>query len=354
MFRATFPGCRPLIASLLTLLCALSACGTRRDSPARQPAYPDSEQSQGAPLEAPPPVVENRMDGAPQAPAARPRTPPLPARDAPAPPEPAARPAQAPSAQTNLEPSYIVMQPGETISYISALYGVPEKDIIAWNGLASPGDVQAGQRIALRPPGTHSARAAPPSSGRASSPAPASPSDIAPDGTIVVAQGQSLSSLAARHGVSVSRLRAWNSLRSDTLRTGQRLRVRAPLAPADGALGESGEPAEESAAPRAPRKAPPDAPDAEGMITVRSGQSLSGIAAGYKTSVRELRRWNNLRGDRIAPGQKLRVQRVHTVKAGESLGGIAAKYGVGVKALMERNRLSAPDMLPEGKRLVIP
>ena len=41
--------------------------------------------------------------------------------------------------------------------------------------------------------------------------------------------------------------------------------------------------------------------------TVRSGQTLSGIAARYGVSVTRLRQWNNIRGSLIRPGQRIKI-----------------------------------------------
>jgi len=41
--------------------------------------------------------------------------------------------------------------------------------------------------------------------------------------------------------------------------------------------------------------------------TVRSGDTLSGIASKYRCSVSDLKRWNGLRSTLIRPGQKLRI-----------------------------------------------
>jgi LysM repeat protein len=250
---------------------------------------------------------------------------------------PARQPAAAPQATPQARPApaqsevgYITLQPGETLSYISALYAVPEKDLIAWNGLSSPHDIRAGQRLAVRPPGMHGTP-------------PAQQAETAPDGFIIVASGQSLSGIAQRYGVTVAQLREWNGLTSDAIRIGQRLRVQPPTTRASGAIGT--------------HSVTPNAPDADGMITVQPGQTLSAIAARHKVSTADLRKWNRLQNDRLQSGQKLRVKapvRVHTVREGESLNGIAAKYKVSAKALMQKTQLSNADMLPLGKELIIP
>ena len=41
--------------------------------------------------------------------------------------------------------------------------------------------------------------------------------------------------------------------------------------------------------------------------TVRYGDTLSGIAVRYRTSIRKIKKWNGLRSDRIYSGQKLKI-----------------------------------------------
>ncbi len=357
---------RLLSALLLVSALGLSACGIQKGSPA--PATdPDREVGQGELLAAPPPVTERRLDdptGAQPAPRYN-----APAQPAPAPVAPAPQSAP-PTAPVTGEPGpgYIVLQPGETLGYISALYGVSERDLVAWNGLSSPNDVRAGQRLAVRrPAGSGSApahQAAQPAqspqstqstqSGQSGQPVRNHPGPATEsDGTVVVAPGQSLSGIAKSHGVTTAQLREWNKLKSDTIKAGQTLRVQ-PSAGADGALGAPGAaPAAEGRMVLRPEQGA-DAPDSEGMITVRSGQSLLGIAAKYKVSAANLRKWNNLKSDQLKIGRQLRVQRLHTVKPGESLGGIAAKYKVSSKAIMQANKLTNPDIVPEGRQLIIP
>lgn len=43
--------------------------------------------------------------------------------------------------------------------------------------------------------------------------------------------------------------------------------------------------------------------------TVKSGDTLGGIARKYRITVREIMRWNNLRSDRLRIGQRLRIER---------------------------------------------
>jgi membrane-bound lytic murein transglycosylase D len=42
---------------------------------------------------------------------------------------------------------------------------------------------------------------------------------------------------------------------------------------------------------------------------VRSGETLSGIARKYGTSVSAIRKWNGLRSNSIRPGQRIKIYR---------------------------------------------
>ncbi len=109
--------------------------------------------------------------------------------------------------------------------------------------------------------------------------------------------------------------------------------------------------------------------------TVKSGDTLSGIAYGYGISVAALAAANDIAGDIIYPDQELRVpldeqalaaltatptlsadeanKVVHTVKAGDTLGEIAKRYDVTVAEIVTANNLSS-DIIWVGQNLTIP
>ena len=97
--------------------------------------------------------------------------------------------------------------------------------------------------------------------------------------------GDTLSGIAGRYGTTVAKLRSANGLRSNRLSVGQRLVIPATASRLDAQNDAS----------------------ADRVYIVRSGDTLSAIAAANSTSVAELRRVNNLRSNRLSVGQELKL-----------------------------------------------
>jgi membrane-bound lytic murein transglycosylase D len=105
--------------------------------------------------------------------------------------------------------------------------------------------------------------------------------------------------------------------------------------------------------------------------TVKSGDFLSKIAEEYGVSVSDLKEWNNITGDKIIVGQKLKVysdgkvtekkevkekttksKTSHVVQEGENLSLIADKYDLSVEDLMDWNDLDN-DVIVPGQKLTL-
>jgi LysM repeat protein len=84
--------------------------------------------------------------------------------------------------------------------------------------------------------------------------------------------------------VTVANLRAWNNLRSNTIRPGQTLKV-------------SGNTRSRAATTNRTQ-----------TYRVRSGDSLTAIARKYGVTVTQIKQWNNLRSSTIRPGQQLKIK----------------------------------------------
>lgn len=167
-------------------------------------------------------------------------------------------------------------------------------------------------------------------------PAPVNTSD-----TWVVHSGDTLGRIASQWGVTVSALAAANGIPDPNLiHIGQVIH----------------RPGSGGAAP---------APTASGATyVVRSGDTLSAIAANHGTSVTVLVALNHLANpDRINAGQVIILPtagpatppapRVYVVQPGDSLGKIAAKLGYpgGYPALAARNGISNPNLIKIGEQI---
>ena len=122
-------------------------------------------------------------------------------------------------------------------------------------------------------------------------------------------------------------------------------------------------PAPKPAAPKpAPVVKPAPAPK-PGTYTVKSGDTLSGIAARFGTSWQELQRINGIAdANKIFPGQVITLpggskpapqKRTYTVRAGDNLSSIAARYGTSWQALAQKNNLANPNLIFPGQVLRI-
>ncbi|MEV4954309.1 LysM peptidoglycan-binding domain-containing protein [Paenarthrobacter nitroguajacolicus] len=114
----------------------------------------------------------------------------------PAPPAPSA-----PSTQGSATVYTVVA--GDTLGAIAAKHGVPLSSIFSWNGLNGSSIIYPGQKIKVSGGSAPSAPAAP-------APAPA-PAPLAGTGSYTIKAGDTLSSIASRHGVSLAALMAANN-----------------------------------------------------------------------------------------------------------------------------------------------
>lgn len=109
------------------------------------------------------------------------------------------------------------------------------------------------------------------------------------------------------------------------------------------------------------------------VYIVKSGDTLSGIAAKYGTTYQALASYNGISNpNKISVGQKIKIPgsgssgssgsassgssggTVYTVKAGDTLSGIAAKYGTTYQKLASYNGISNPNKISVGQKIKIP
>ncbi|WP_115787286.1 lytic transglycosylase domain-containing protein [Arthrobacter silvisoli] len=186
-------------------------------------------------------------------------------------------------------PTSYTVKPGDTISGIAARHGLNTNSVLKLNRLSPTSIIYPGQRVKL-----NASSAAPASR-------PAAPAAV-PTGTYTVKPGDTLSGIAERHGVGLSKVFAWNGLNGNSIiYPGQKIKVSTAAAPAS---------------PRPAASAPAASP---GSYTIRAGDTLGGIAYRHKVSLSELLSANRLKASTIIyPGQKLAIPGGSALQAASS------------------------------------
>jgi len=145
----------------------------------------------------------------------------------------------------------------------------------------------------------------------------------------LVKKGDSLYEISLKFNVPIKQLRTLNNLTSTKIKIGQRLRVPQKLNVSSGF---------------------------QKNYRVKKGDSLSSISEKFNVQIVNLKRYNNLRDNKIFVGQYMRLKdnlnnkkNYHFVKKGENLTYIARKYGLAVSTLRKKNRISGNFIYPGQK-----
>jgi LysM repeat protein len=182
--------------------------------------------------------------------------------------------------------------------------------------------------------------------------------------TYTVRPGDTVSGIAARFGTTVSAIAAANHLNSRALiMIGQELVIPGGGGGSTSSGGSAGSTSGSGSSSGGSR------------YTVRSGDTLSGIAAEHDLTVATIMRVNQLSSTVIHPGQQLRVagggsssssnasssspdasssSGRYTVRGGDTVSAIAARYDTTVGAIIEANDLDSRALIRIGQVLTVP
>ncbi|WP_188205165.1 LysM peptidoglycan-binding domain-containing protein [Desemzia incerta] len=246
---------------------------------------------------------------------------------------------------SNTSSSYTVKS-GDTLSGIARTYSTTVANLKSLNKLSSD-TIYVGQKLVIKG-AAHTETKPAPSTGTGSTTGTSS---------YAVKSGDTLSGIARKYNTTVANLKSLNKLSSDTIYVGQKLTV-------------SGAVKEETIKPSAPSTG---SNTGTSSYAVKSGDTLSGIARKYNTTVANLKSLNKLSSDTIYVGQKLTVSGAvkeetikpsapstgsntgtssYAVKSGDTLSGIARKHNTTVANLKSLNKLSS-DTIYVGQKLTI-
>ncbi|TLG79505.1 LysM peptidoglycan-binding domain-containing protein [Vagococcus zengguangii] len=194
--------------------------------------------------------------------------------------------------QTTTAKSYTV-KANDTLYRIATTYGVTMSQLKEWNALKSD-VIYVGQKLKIVAPTTTAQRATNNNAGSTQPTANTTTTNTS-SSTYTVAAGDTLFSIASRHGLSVENLQKLNNLRNHIIYVGQKLNLKA-----SGMQAISQTPTVQANRP------------AEGSETkkheVIKGDTLYSIAKKNKLTVKELKELNKLTNDAIYIGQSLKVK----------------------------------------------
>ena len=188
--------------------------------------------------------------------------------------------------------------------------------------------------------------------------------------TVTVKAGDTVWALASRHGVSVEQVLRLNKLKASSLIfPGQKL-----------TLSEGASLPKPTTKKSKPTRSVSKASASAKTYTVRSGDTLSGIAAKHGVSLSTLFKANKMNGSTIIyPGQKIKLSgsaaaparvaaakpaakakaapkpaaasKTYTVRAGDTLSGIASKHGVRLSAIFKANNFNGSTIIYPGQKI---
>jgi D-gamma-glutamyl-meso-diaminopimelic acid endopeptidase CwlS len=248
----------------------------------------------------------------------------------------------------------VIVKKGDSLWKLSREHQTSIEAIQSANKLSSSA-LQIGQVLQI-PKGT----------GKSTKQESAKPDKQPSNSTYTVKYGDSLWMIAKNHKTSVAEIRSFNSLTSDMIYPGQKLKLKKD--------SSSTGPSKEKPSSNGSIEQKNTNPSKTDTYQVQLGDSLWKIANKLNVSIAELKTLNQLTSDTIYPNQILKVKAgapekskepeehkekenqpqktKHTVKAGDSLWKIANQYGVSVQHLRDANQLQS-DVLQIGQVISI-
>ncbi len=244
---------------------------------------------------------------------------------------------------------------GDTLGKIAFEFDVRISDLKEWNDIAYNSKIRVGQILEIYPPKKGIVKKTiEPKEKQVRPP-------LAVDGKHIVEKDETLGEISEQYKVSVSVLKKWNHLKNNKIKVGQELIVEAQTP-------QQSKKNQETSSQQTQNN--------ESVHIVQKGETLASIADIYGTTVTLIKRINNLRTNKIIPGQSIKIasstppqskpatannppkemknqgQR-YLVKEGDTLWAIALKFNTTVSALQSANSKLRKKIKP-GDEITIP
>jgi len=189
------------------------------------------------------------------------------------------------------------VKPGDTLYSISRRYNVNVSELATVNGLTLHSWLYTGQQLVI--PGMAAEPAQPSTSAPDTEPAPAT------GNLYTVKAGETLLTIAARHGLRVSQLAAANGLAWNTwVYAGQQLTIPGTATETPATDGAS---TAETPAVETPTEEETPATASDGVYVVKAGDNLFRIALRHNVTLAALKAANGLYSDIVYVGQRLTI-----------------------------------------------
>jgi membrane-bound lytic murein transglycosylase D len=205
-------------------------------------------------------------------------------------------------ATSTVAPQYHVVKKGENLGKVATKYHVTTANLMSWNKLKSA-NIGVGQKIRINAPGKPIIDESVAVTKEKENVKPTTQQkQISVNAKYhVVKKGEFLNKIATSYGVTTDELVAWNSLETNNLLVGQKLRVNQP---------DTGNSAK-TVAQETPSKGQSQAERDLKLVyyTVKKGDTLTSIAQRYDgITIDQLKEWNKLSGKAgLKVGQRIKV-----------------------------------------------
>ena len=223
---------------------------------------------------------------------------------------------------TNNNATTYTVKAGDTLSSIAKKFNTTVAKLQELNSIKNADKISVGQVLKLKADTTTS-----------------SSSSSSSNNTYTVKAGDTLSSIAKKFNTTVAKLQELNNIKNaDKISVGQVLKLKADTTTSSSSSSSNN------------------------TYTVKAGDTLSSIAKKFNTTVAKLQELNNIKNaDKISVGQVLKIKadtttsstssNTYTVKAGDTLSGIAKKFNTTVAKLQALNNIKDANRISVGQVL---
>nr|WP_277895930.1 LysM peptidoglycan-binding domain-containing protein [Enterococcus lactis] len=253
---------------------------------------------------------------------------------------------------------------GDSVWSVSNKYGITMAQLIQWNNIQN-NFIYPGQQLTVSNSGsTNSASSNTGSSANTNNSSSANTGSSSSQGTYTVKAGESVWSVANKNGITMNQLIEWNNIKNNFIYPGQQLIVNG-----GNSVNTNTGSTTSAAKPNTPNTSATTSTSSSGntMYTVKAGESVWSVANKHHITMDQLIEWNNIKNNFIYPGQQVIVKKgssqttnqqapagskTYTVKSGESVWGVADSHGITMAQLIEWNNIKNNFIYP-GQTLIV-